>query len=78
MVLFNPELGVRGVITFPMGISPRVSGIALLEFELAYSDVVVQHFNHYTTRTSLEINQTIWKFKKYEKKKKILTLLAFT
>ena len=28
------------------GISPKVSVIALLEFELAYYDVVVKHVNH--------------------------------
>ena len=32
--------------TFPKGICPKV--IARLEYELAYYDSAVQHFNHYT------------------------------
>ena len=32
--------------TFPKGISPKVNVIALLEFELAYYDVAVQHISH--------------------------------
>ena len=37
--------------TFPKGICPKVNVIARLEYELAYYDSVVHHFNHYTTRT---------------------------
>ena len=42
----------KGVHTFPMGIIPKVNVIALLEFELAYYNPVVQLVIHYTTRTS--------------------------
>ena len=34
-----------------MGICPKVNVIARLEYELAYYDSVVRHFNHYTTIT---------------------------
>ena len=34
---------------FPKSISPKVNVIARLEFELAYYDVIVQHFSHYAT-----------------------------
>ena len=37
--------------TFPNGISPKVNIIARLEFELAYYDVTVQNFIHYSMRT---------------------------
>ena len=37
--------------TFPQSICPKVNTIARLEFELAYDDSAVQHFNPYTTRT---------------------------
>ena len=36
------SLRVKGVHTFSKGIRPEVNVIALLEFELAYCDVVVQ------------------------------------
>ena len=35
-----------GVHTFPKGICLKVNAIALLEFEFAYHDSVVQYFNH--------------------------------
>ena len=35
--------------------------IARLEFELAYYDITVQRFNHYTTRTPPNINEKIFK-----------------
>ena len=38
----------KRVHTFPKGICPKFG----LEFELAYYDSAVQHFNHYTKRTS--------------------------
>ena len=41
----------KGVHAFPKGICPKVSVIARLEFELAYLDFAVHHFNHCTTRT---------------------------
>ena len=41
----------KGVHTFPDGICPKVNVIARLEYELAYYDSEVHHFNHYTTRT---------------------------
>ena len=40
----------KGVHTFPKDICPKVNVIARLEFELAYYDFAVHHFNHYTTR----------------------------
>ena len=47
----------KGVHTFPKGICPKVNVIARLEYELAYYDSAVHHFNHYTTRTTLYIIQ---------------------
>ena len=41
----------KGVHTFPEGICPKGNIKAQLEFELAYYDSAVQHFNHFTTRT---------------------------
>ena len=50
MVLINPSLeGIRKVIPFPKGVSPKVNVIARLEFELAYYDVTIQNVSHYTT-----------------------------
>ena len=46
-MLFNPSLGGYG------GICPKLNIIVQLEFELAYYNSTVQHFNHYTTRTLL-------------------------
>ena len=43
----------KGIDTFPKSICPKVNVIAQLEFELAYCDSAVHHFNHYTTRTPL-------------------------
>ena len=40
-----------GVHTFPKGICLKVTVIARLEYELAYYDSAVHHFNHYTMRT---------------------------
>ena len=51
VVLFNPYFG--GVHTFTKGICMKVKVIARLEYELAYDDSAVQHFNHDTTRTPL-------------------------
>ena len=48
-----------------MGIRPKMSIIALLEFELTYYDVAVQHVCHYATgnihldQVSLNTNTTI-------------------
>ena len=42
----------KGVHSFTKGICPKVNVIVRLEFELAYYDSVVLHFNHYTTRTT--------------------------
>ena len=39
------------VYNFPEGISLKVNAIARLQFELAYKDVIVQHFSHYNTET---------------------------
>ena len=41
----------KGVHIFPKGICPKVNVIAQLEYELAYYDSAVHHFNHYPTRT---------------------------
>ena len=46
MVLFNPQLEDKGV-TLPNAISPKVNVIAWVEFELAYFEATVQHFNYY-------------------------------
>ena len=47
----------KGVHTFPKGICPKVNVIARLEYELAYYDSAVHHFNHYTTRTPPRIKE---------------------
>ena len=46
---YTPQLGDKGVHTFPKGICPKVNVIARLEYELTY-DSAVHRFNHYTTR----------------------------
>ena len=51
-----------GVHSFPKGICPKVNVIARLEYELAYYDSTVHHFNHYTTRTPLFLTCKIEKF----------------
>ena len=38
----------KQVHAFPKGTCPKVNIIVRLEFELAYYDSTVQHFNHYT------------------------------
>ena len=40
-----------GVHIFPKGICPKVNVIVRLEFEPAYYDFAVQHFNYNATRT---------------------------
>ena len=45
--------------SFPNGISPKVNVIARLEFELAYYVVTVQHFSHYTMKTSSIKNEIL-------------------
>ena len=45
----------KGVHTFPKGICPKVNVIVQLEYELAYYDSAVHHFNHYTTKTPLNL-----------------------
>ena len=44
----------KGFHTFPKGISPKVNIMAWLEFELAYYNYAVQHFNHYNTNNSIK------------------------
>ena len=39
------------VYSFPKGICPKVNVIVRLEYELAYYDSAIHHFNHYTTWT---------------------------
>ena len=41
----------KRVHTFPKGICPKVNVIARLEYQLAYYNSTVHHFNHYTPRT---------------------------
>ena len=53
VALFNPQLGDKGVHTFPKDISLKGNVIVELEFELANYDVLVQHFSHCTTKTPL-------------------------
>ena len=43
--------GDKRVHTFPKNISPNVSVMVRLEFELAYNNVTVQHVSHYATGT---------------------------
>ena len=50
----KPRLSKNRVHTFPKGISPKVNVIAWLEFELAYFEAVVKHFNNYITWSSLQ------------------------
>ena len=38
---------MKGVCTFPKGISLKVNSIVQLEFELAYYNVKVQQISHY-------------------------------
>ena len=45
----------KGVYTFPKSICPKVNVIARLEYKLAYYDSAVHRFNHYTTRTTLQV-----------------------
>ena len=48
-VFLNHRLrGVKRIHTVPRSIIPKVTLKARLEFKLAYYDVAVQHFNHYT------------------------------
>ena len=42
------QIEVKGVHSLPKGISPKVNVISRIEFELAYSDVTVQHVSHST------------------------------
>ena len=43
---------VKGIHTFPKGISPKVNVIAWVEFELVYFKVADQHVIHYTNGDS--------------------------
>ena len=44
--------GDKRIHTFSKGIRLKVNVIAILEFELSYFKVTVQHFSHYATGTS--------------------------
>ena len=44
---------IRELITFLLGISPKVNAIVLLQFELAYYDLTVQHVSPCAMRTLL-------------------------
>ena len=62
----------KGVHTFPKDICPKVNVIARLEYELAYYDSAVHHFNHYTTRTPpIFRRKSIWNHR--QKCNKIIT-----
>ena len=37
---------------FPKGINSKVNVIAQMEFELAYYDVIVEHYSDFTTETT--------------------------
>ena len=50
--LFNPQLEEKGAHAFLTDISQKVILIVWLEFKLAYYDVTVQLFNHYTMEMS--------------------------
>ena len=43
----------KGVHVFPKSIILKVNVTVLLEFELAYNDIAVQHVNHYTPPNDL-------------------------
>ena len=51
MILFNLCLWDKEVLSYPTGISPKINIAMRLEFELAYFEASVQHFNHYATET---------------------------
>ena len=55
--LFNDprSLGEMWIYSFLEGNSLKVNLKVRLEFELAYYDVAVQHFNHYTTGASAPV-----------------------
>ena len=50
---------ISGGGSYTKRICPKVNVIAWLEFELAYYDSAVQHFNHYT-RTPPRFSSLIW------------------
>ena len=45
----------KGVHTFPNGICPKVNVIVRLEYELAYYDSAVHHFNHFIEMAGIEM-----------------------
>ena len=51
MALFNSLLEDKGVHIFPKSITSKVKEIAWLEFELAYLETTLKHFNHYANET---------------------------
>ena len=53
--LKNSSWEDKNIHTFPKGICLKVNVIARLEFEFAYYDSVVHHFNYYTMRTPPEL-----------------------
>ena len=57
MNMYISHIHVLICYTFLKGICPKVNIIAQLEYEHAYYDSAVRHFNHYTTRTP---PQYIW------------------
>ena len=56
MVLFKPMLEDKRVLYRPPNvISPKISVLARLEFDLTYVDVEVQHFSHYATGSTSDL-----------------------
>ena len=43
-------MGIGGVRTFSLGITPKMNVVTRLEFELAYNVAAVQLVSHYTPR----------------------------
>ena len=60
-VLFNPQLGNKGVHTFPKSISSKVNEITRLVFELAYFEATVQHFSYEDSPFSIFCEICIYK-----------------
>ena len=46
MILFNPELGDKGVYTFPESINPKINDKGCVVFERVFFKTTFQHINH--------------------------------
>ena len=49
----------KRVHIFLKGICPKMNVMEQLEFELAYNNVIVKHFNHYSTVTPSELKKSV-------------------